>query len=104
MKFTLLASLFAVALAHETSICTPEAGCIGAEPSWVEKFAQPLANGPEQFWINLGATPDIMVVGWFVVMVFALHHRVRLTAIPAGNPLLASLFALIPSPAGSPLI
>ena len=22
------------------------------------------APGPEQFWINLGATPDVMVVGW----------------------------------------
>ena len=29
----------------------------------MEKFSF-AAAGPEQYWINLGATPDVMVVGW----------------------------------------
>ena len=32
-------------------------------PAWVEKFTYN-ATGPEQRWINLGAEPSSMVIGW----------------------------------------
>lgn len=39
-------------------------GCKGSDPAWVEKFSVGAGGAPEQFWINLGSTPDSMVVGW----------------------------------------
>ncbi len=62
-RFIVLASSLASALAHATAGCTAENGCVGADPAWVAKFST-AAAGPEQFWLNLGATPDVMVVGW----------------------------------------
>ena len=32
--------------------------------SWVDAFSAGAGGAPEQFWLNYGATPDVMVVGW----------------------------------------
>ena len=38
------------------------------DPAWVAKFST-AAAGPEQYWINYGASPDQMVVGWLTAAV-----------------------------------
>lgn len=63
MRTLLAVSALASAHAHATTSCTAANGCIGSDPAWVQKFSV-AAAGPEQFWLNLGATPDTMVVGW----------------------------------------
>ncbi len=61
--FVVASALASSALASDASILA--LGSVGSDPAWVQKFSTPLdATGPEQFWINLGATPDVMVVGW----------------------------------------
>ena len=37
--------------------------CDASEPAWVARFSK-AAAGPEQRWINYGATADEMVIGW----------------------------------------
>jgi hypothetical protein len=45
-----------------------ELGSIGCQPAWVKQFSTPTAaaaaGGPEQLWINYGATYDAMTFGW----------------------------------------
>jgi phosphodiesterase/alkaline phosphatase D-like protein len=37
--------------------------CDAAAPAWVQHFSA-AADGPEQLWINIGHTPDSMVINW----------------------------------------
>lgn len=64
----IIALLACVASAHDEKCHHLEDGtisCPWVEPKWVKHFSTPAANGgPEEIWINYGATPDSMVIGW----------------------------------------
>ena len=57
------------AVATAERACTAEelaggaATCDAAEPEWIKYFST-AAAGPEQVFLNIGAQPDAMVVGW----------------------------------------
>ena len=57
----------AAAALHSAALCAAgDYACVEInliEPAWVKHFST-AAAGPEQLWINYGATPDVMAVRW----------------------------------------
>ena len=68
LRLSVLAAACGSAAAALCDHVPAEAGYLSAAcartVSWVDAFSAGAGGAPEQFWINYGATPDVMVIGW----------------------------------------